>query len=152
MHTGGRGGVAERRSSRSGSVEMEREVVRQHRELDALFGEVREAFAEPDPCAEARRVLRRLSRALDAHFLQEDELYYPAIAALRPDSREQLRALGRSHDEFREELAAIDAELAADRLEPAEEAFSRFAEGFARHEAAEERILRAIDRELAAAR
>lgn len=131
---------------------MEREVARQHRELDALFGEVREAFSAPDPCAEARRVLDRLRQALDAHFLQEDELHYPAIAALRPDSREELRALADSHQKFREELAGIDAQLAAERLHAAQEAFSDFAEGFARHEAVEESILRALDREIAEAR
>lgn len=133
-------------------MEMEREVARQHRELDALFVEVREAFAAPDPCGEARRVLRRLWRALDAHFLQEDELHYPAIAAVRPDSREELRALASSHDKFRQQLGTIDDHLARERLAPAQEAFADFAEGFARHEAVEESILRALDREIAEAR
>lgn len=121
-----------------------------HRRLEVLFAEAREALEEGE-AGVAREAVARLREALEIHFEQEDSLYYPSIAALRPEHRPPLQACMDSHDGFRERLAELARHVDGGEIGEAVRLFGRIADAFARHEAAEEQVLAAVERELRAA-
>ena len=128
---------------------LEREVVEQHRRLDTLFSAVRENFvAERGPAALSSS-LGRLQEALEVHFLQEDELYYPAIWALRPEQKARLEACVAVHQQFRDLLRDLEGRTTRGELAGALQVFEALAEDFRRHEVREEEVLHDLDRELA---
>lgn len=114
-----------------------------HRVLARLMAGVRETFAAGS-VAPARASFAALREALETHFEQEDSLYYPAIRALRPDTRETLARIAEGHQQFRETFADIDARIAEGALREAATRFDAFAEAFAQHEAMEEALLASI--------
>jgi len=127
---------------------VEREVLAEHRRLDALFVEVQTAFKRPVVSEAARDAFKELGEALDTHFDQEDRLYYPAIWALRPDLKPKLHAFREEHAEFRRQLEAIEAMLASGDFEEACRAIEVLSGRFGRHEVSEEETLRSLDQEL----
>jgi len=131
---------------------VEREIRAQHRRLDALFEDARDAFADEEASEAAREAFGVLHDALATHFDQEERLYYPAIWALRPERKAELEAIVASHGEFRVRLDAIGAHLARRDLAKARRSFDHLTQAFGQHESAEERVLAELDRELAAAR
>jgi hypothetical protein len=132
-------------ADRSGERHVRESVEAAHRALEVLFGRTRDAFAARDvPLARER--FTELREALETHFEQEDRLYYPTIRALRPESREALARISAGHAEYRSAFAAIDACLAEGDLAGAAARFEEFARSFARHEEAEESLLRDVER------
>ena len=130
---------------------LEREVVRQHRRLDGVFAAVREVFVAQRGAAALALTLGQLRDALEVHFLQEEELYYPAIWALRPQQRARLEACTAVHRQFRDLLHDLDGRAARGELAGALQTFEALAEDFRRHEVREEEVLHALGGELAAA-
>jgi len=130
---------------------VEREVLAEHRRLDALFVEVQSAFQRRRASDAAREAFKALSEALDTHFDQEDRLYYPAIWALRPDLKPQLQLFSEEHTRFRRELESIEGLLATEDFEEACRAIEVLAGRFGRHELSEEAALGSLDRELGSA-
>jgi hemerythrin len=126
---------------------MNREVVAQHRRLDALFAETRAALRQGAPGA--GDCFATLANLLEAHFIQEDELYYPAIRALRPERKVALLEFTGAHRRFRELLRQIEGRLRAGSVEEAAEILEELAAAFASHEVSEEKQLHSLDRELA---
>lgn len=122
-----------------------------HRSLDGLFDSTRRSLEEGHG-ASATDAFCRLREALEAHFEQEDRLYYPPIAALRPEAREAVEHIAADHEAFRTKFGEIGAQLESGRLEEAGRAFCEFAADFSIHEAAEEKLLAELDREVSAAR
>lgn len=131
---------------------MEHEVMAEHRLLDALFADARDAFHAGDALEAARESFATLRDALETHFDQEDRLYYPAIWALRPLRKDALLAAVEAHHAFRTQLRDIDALLAEGEITDARNAFDALAAAFVKHEQQEERALASLDRELAPAR
>lgn len=129
-----------------------REVLAQHRRLDALFDEVQDSFRPEGPPEAAREALKELREALETHFDQEDRLYYPAIWALRPDLKAQLKTLVDAHGEFLGHLDRLESLLGQGEVAEARSVFEYLSAVFTRHEAAEEETLAALDREIGAAR
>jgi hemerythrin len=122
----------------------EHAILAEHRRLDALFAETRAAL-EPCDAEVARRALEDLLAALAVHFEQEDALYYPVVASLRPDHAARVRDFAAAHARFRAELAEVGRESHEGSRARAREAFEAFARAFASHEAAEEELLRSVD-------
>lgn len=129
---------------------LEREVVDQHRRLDALFAAVRESFASERGDAALSASLGRLEEALEVHFLQEDELYYPALSALRPEQKARLQACVAAHQRLRDLLHDLGGRAARGERAGAIQAFEALAEDFRRHEVREEEVLHDLDRVQAA--
>jgi iron-sulfur cluster repair protein YtfE (RIC family) len=127
---------------------LERDVIEQHRRLDALFAAVRESFAAERGEAALSASLGRLEEALEVHFLQEDELYYPAIQALRPEQRARLQACIAAHQRLRDLLHDLGGRAARGERTGAIQAFEALAEDFRRHEVREEEVLHELDRTL----
>jgi hypothetical protein len=117
-----------------------RRVATAHRHLDRLFVRTLSALRRGRIGAAARD-LDELREALEAHFLQEESLYYPPIVTLRPDTKVALEAAIHAHAEFRTSVTAIGELLGQGRHEEAALAFTAFTAAFARHEVAEERAL-----------
>lgn len=130
---------------------LEREVVEQHRRLDELFAAVRAGFVAQRGGAGLVLSVARLQEALEVHFLQEDELYYPAIWALRPGQRARLEACVAVHQQFRDLLRDLAGRATRGELTGAQQVFEALAEDFRRHEVREEEVLHDLDRELTAA-
>lgn len=126
---------------------VKKEVLAEHRQLDVLLREVRVAFAGGGAESSPREAFARLREALETHFEQEDRLYYPSIWALRPSQREPLQACVAAHIGFRSMMRQIADLLEADEPGAALEVFDAFAQGFETHEALEESVLAALDRE-----
>ena len=122
------------------------EVRTEHRRLKALFASTQEAL-RGDDAAEAIEAVTALREALDVHFEQEDALYYPTILALRPEHGERLRACMDAHEEFRTRLVRLVESTRTGPLEEALRILDEIAEGFARHESAEEQVLAALERD-----
>ena len=133
-----------------GDEGLERDVIEQHRRLDALFAAVRESFAAERADAALSASLGRLEEALEVHFLQEDELYYPAIQALRPEQRARLQACIAAHQRLRDLLHDLGGRAARGERAGAIQAFEALAEDFRRHEVREEEVLHDLDRALEA--
>jgi hypothetical protein len=130
---------------------VKRAIVEQHRLLESLFAESREALAGEE--AEAMgRVVASLRDALEAHFELEDRLYHPPIRALRPQHAETLRSIAGGHARFLVQLAAIVEGIGDGALPDARAWFEELTREFAAHEALEEGLLRAIDLEAEAGR
>jgi hypothetical protein len=143
-------GVASEHGQAPADFSLEREVRTQHRRLDALFANARDALQAGDAPVAAREALAALRGALDAHFEQEDRLYYPTIWSLRPEQKPGLLAAVDAHQDFRARLGRIEGRIDDGELEQARAGFAELAAAFARHEREEERILDALDRERAA--
>lgn len=126
---------------------MKDSIATAHRRLDALLGETRSALRAADE-ARASASFEHLRAALEAHFDQEDRLYYPSIRALRPDLKPTVEGFVAAHEKFGELLAEISASLDAGSLADAQQALEAFADAFAPHEAREEGMLLALDRDL----
>jgi hypothetical protein len=129
-----------------------REVLAQHRRLDALFDEVQDSFRPDGPPEATLEALKELREALETHFDQEDRLYYPAIWALRPDLKPQLKTLVEAHGEFLGHLDRLENLLSRGEHSEAGSVFEYLSAVFKRHEAAEEETLATLDREIGAAR
>lgn len=130
---------------------FEERVAIEHRLLEAIFAEVSAALDDGEPLPAVRDAFARLREALEAHVDQEDRLYYPAVRALRPVHRNVIGGLVGAHELFRSQLGEIDDALARGAIAEAGRALTAFIEAFGEHEAAEERLLRAIDAELSEA-
>lgn len=127
---------------------LEREVIEQHRRLDVLFAAVRESFVSQRGDAALSASLGRLEEALEVHFLQEDELYYPAISALRPEQKERLQTCVSAHRKLRDLLHDLGGRAARGERAGALQVFEALAEDFRRHEVREEELLHALESEL----
>jgi hypothetical protein len=122
----------------------EHAILAEHRRLDALFAETRAAL-EPRDAEVARRALEDLLAALAVHFEQEDALYYPVVASLRPDHAGRVRDFAAAHARFLAELAEVGRASREESRALARDAFEAFARAFAAHEAAEEELLRSVE-------
>jgi iron-sulfur cluster repair protein YtfE (RIC family) len=129
---------------------IEAQISEEHRRLAPLFERLREALGEDDPVA-VRLRFDELETELERHLGQEDQLYYPALSALRPVHRETLTHFVTDHDRFRSELEAISRWVAAGEIPRAHACFETLARGFATHEVHEEQFLRGLEAEFGSA-
>lgn len=128
----------------------ERAIAAEHRRLEAIFAEVMGALREGEPPDAIGDAFAALREAIEAHVDQEDQLYYPALRALRPEHRPAIERLIASHAQFRAHLAEVAALVAGGEVARVGAALEALLRGFAAHEVAEEGMLRALDTELGA--
>ena len=128
---------------------MEHEIAQQHRALYEFFERTGEVLTGDGHLAEKQRAVESLRAALESHLLGEEDLYFPAIASLRPAHAALIRGLVQAHRRFRELVDEALARIEAGSVSAALEALGRFEAAFLGHERQEESLLRAIDREIA---
>ena len=126
---------------------MEDSITSAHRTLDEFLERMGGALSAGDAAA-ARQAFARLREALEAHFEQEDHLYYPSIRTLRPEFEPSVGRFAKEHAAFRDATAAIQTLLEAGSLAETQRALERFRHAFALHEAAEEAMLQSLDQQL----
>ena len=112
---------------------MKDSITTAHRRLDTLLGETRSALCATDE-ARASASFEHLRAALEAHFDQEDRLYYPPIRALRPDLEPIVDGFVAANAKFGGLLGEISESLDAGSLADAQQALEAFADAFAPHE------------------
>jgi len=127
-------------------------VFAQHRRLDAMFEELLAGLRSGGPPEASRGALKELRTALEAHFDQEDQLYYPTIWTLRSDLKPQLEPMVDAHRDFKAKLDRLAGLWARGGLAEGLTLFEDLATAFQRHEQDEEEILAALDLELGASR
>ena len=122
-------------------------IAAEHRKLDTLCEGMRAALRSGDE-AQVRDAFARLRRSVEAHFDQEDRLYYPAIRALKPERKELLYGFVEAHAQFRGRFGEIASGFESDDLEHVRRGFEAFADAFAHHEVHEEELLQSLEADL----
>lgn len=117
-----------------------RRIFHQHEQLDSFFAMATAALGQAD-AGLARQAFRHFQDALEAHFEVEERTHFPAIHGLSPESDQQLAALVREHDAFRETLAGLATVVDAVDLEEANRRLHELGEKLLAHEQVEERLL-----------
>ena len=117
-----------------------RRIFHQHEQLDTFFTVATAALASADEGA-ARDAFFHFQDALEAHFEVEERTHFPALHGLAPATDEQLAALVREHDEFREILAGLARAVEARELDQAGRGLKELGVRIEAHEQTEERLL-----------
>ncbi len=116
------------------------EIRPEHYRLGLIFEETRTNLVDE----EGRAACVELREALEAHFAQEEALYYPTLWKLHPQHEGKLRGLIAAHADF---LSAVD--LLIGLLEQGESTrvragFEELQARFVSHERAEEALLQSM--------
>jgi hemerythrin len=111
-----------------------------HSRLDAWFETTRAALVGD----EAAIACEQLRDALETHFAQEEDLYFPTIWQLRPEHERRLRGLIAAHATFLEKVDQTAELVGGDRSDEAVACFEELQKLFAAHELDEESTLRAL--------
>ena len=127
---------------------IERLVAAEHGDLECVFAETLRQLRQGAEGPPLRVAFARLRNQLEAHLAREDQLYYPAMRALRPCHRDFLATMISAHDTLRQRLAEIEASLAGGGADAAFRRVESLSNLFSAHEVAEERMLHEIDREI----
>ena len=133
---------------RGGRNVVSHPLVGEHRRLDELLEALGQAFATESPAERVWEVFEQLCGELHRHFEREDQLYFPAIWALRPELKGPMEEFGGRHNWFRDQLRRIGDHLGHRDPEGAAGVLRSFDESFRIHEKLEEQILTGLDTEL----
>ncbi len=120
-----------------------RQMASQHEHLRTLIQAIADA-SEIGQVAKVQESVDRLRGAIEAHFSLEDDIFYPALHGLHPETGRELNALMREHADYLEELARLREELATDTLGAFAERFEAFSQSIAAHECREERLVASL--------
>ncbi len=111
-----------------------------HDRIDAWFETTRSVLATD----EAATACAQLRDALESHFAQEEDLYFPTLWQLRPDCEKTLRGLIAAHAVYLEKVDKTAEFIGAGRPDDAVACFEELQALFAAHEVEEEETLRAM--------
>jgi hemerythrin len=115
-------------------------VDQKHRALGEFFEETRDRLSGET----GRLACVQLRNALEAHFDQEESLYFPVVWKLCPDLKVELTGFIAQHANFLERLDKTVAHLESGALPEAQESFTALQKFFAKHELSENSILDSI--------
>lgn len=120
-----------------------RHIEAQHRNLEPLRRELHRATLQGSG-DDVLEWLARYADALLAHFALEESSIFPALYGVATSARDEIEALARDHEEFRERLAELRERL-TDGSRDELDAFERALRG---HESREESLLASLVRPL----
>lgn len=112
--------------------------------LEELYRRALRALKQGDRTA-ARAGVETLGRSLETHFALEDRVYFPALAALRPDLGPALRRLRFEHENMLAWVTDVLERMATAEGEVLAEALDKLIATFERHEGDEETMLSSLD-------
>ncbi len=115
----------------------------QHERFAPIFVELNTAVASGDTRA-AETAAFRLEGAMQAHFLLEEQIFFPALLGLFPDREPQLRMLMKDHERLRAELRALIDQILASQLQLAAKSVAACSAALLEHEACEELFVKAL--------
>jgi hemerythrin superfamily protein len=115
-------------------------IATQHRLIGSLFDGLARALSARDG-GRAERKIVGLRRVLDAHFLLEEEHYFPGVRDQRPERASDLDRLVEEHVSMRKRAEEILARLDQAEWQPATESFDALRSLFEDHEASERQLV-----------
>lgn len=115
-------------------------IATQHRLIGSLFDGLARALSARDSGTAQRKIVS-LRRVLDAHFLLEEEHYFPDMRDQRPDRASDLDQLVEEHVSMRKRAKEILAHLDQAKWEGASGAFDALRSLFDDHEASERHLV-----------
>ncbi len=118
-------------------------VAAQHERLAPIFAELNTALASGGT-REAETAAFRLEGAMRAHFLLEEQIFFPALQGLYPDREPELRMLIKEHESFRAQLRALIDQILASQLDLAAKSLADCSAALLKHEAREELFVKAL--------
>ncbi len=120
------------------------QIQSQHRRLAPLFDELSRAIAGGSE-REAQTAAFRLSGAVKAHVLLEEEVVFPAIRGLCPEQHAELEALANDHQGLAASLQSVIDLILKNQFEIAAESLESCRHAVEEHEFREESFLNALD-------
>ena len=117
-----------------------RQIGIQHRHLDGIRLELGEAVAD-GAVDSAGDAFQRYCSAVEAHFILEDEVFFPAIHGLHPEHGGELESLSREHGEFTEQLRGMADQMERAGLEAFAKSFRSYVQSLVAHEGREEQLV-----------
>jgi hypothetical protein len=79
-----------------------------------------------------------------AHFLLEEQIFFPALQGLYPDREPELRMLVTDHERLRADLRAFIDQILASQLQLAAKSIAACSAALLEHEAREELFVKAL--------
>jgi hypothetical protein len=79
-----------------------------------------------------------------AHFLLEEQIFFPALQGLYPDREPELRMLIKDHERLRAQLRALIDRILASQFQLAAKSISACSAALLEHEAREEIFVKAL--------
>ena len=120
-----------------------RQMATQHEHLRTLIHAIADSI-EVGRVAEIQESVDRLRGAIEAHFSLEDDVFFPALHGLRPETGRELNALMREHGDFLEELSRLRNGLTTGTLADFAKGYQAFSQSIAEHECREERLVASL--------
>jgi len=120
------------------------QVQSQHRRLAPLFDELRRAIAGGSE-REAQTAAFRLSGAVRAHVLLEEEVVFPAVRGLCPEKHAELESLAEDHQGLAAGLQSVVEQVLGGQFELAAGSLESCRHAVEDHEFREESFLNALD-------
>ena len=120
-----------------------RQMATQHEHLRTLIHAIADAI-ETGRVAEIQESVDRLRGAIEAHFSLEDDIFFPAVHGLHPETGRELNALMREHGDFLEDLSRLRTGLTTGTLDAFAKGYRAFTESIAEHECREERLVASL--------
>jgi hypothetical protein len=115
----------------------------QHERLAPIFAELESAVASGGT-REAETAAFRLEGAMRAHFLLEEQIFFPALQSLYPDREPELRVLVKDHERLRAQLRTLIDRILAAELQLAAKSIADCSAALLEHEAREEVFVKAL--------
>ncbi len=115
----------------------------QHERLAPIFAELTTAVASGDT-REAETAAFRLEGAMRAHFLLEEQIFFPTFQGLYPDRELELSMLMKDHERLRAELRALIDQIHASQLQLAAKSIAACSAALLEHEAREKLFVKAL--------
>jgi hypothetical protein len=119
-----------------------RQIGEQHALLGEILRALKPAIARGDT-PEARSLIERYRRAIDAHFTLEEDVFFPALHGLHPNHAKELELLGAEHAGFRLQVDRLGS-LLDGSLGEFEAKLGSYERELEVHETREERLVREL--------
>ena len=115
----------------------------QYERFAPIFAELNDAIASGDT-REAETAAFRLEGAMQAHFLLEEQMFFPALQGLYTDREPELSALVKDHEHLRAQLRALVDRILACQLQLAAKSVADCSAALLEHEAREGIFVKAL--------
>ena len=118
-------------------------LAHQHTRLDEFCSELRQRLTQ-DGARDSMSDFELFSNALDAHMEVEEEVYFPALHGVSPDSEPELEELVSEHHSLRLGVSLVEKAIAVGDTRASLAALEELAAEVSRHEKAEEELIERV--------
>jgi len=115
-------------------------IASQHRQLDVFVRKISQALRQGQR-RDCETAVYQLQGALNAHFVVEEQIVFPALHGLNSKLADQIVALERDHERLRENVDRLALAIVASDITTAQRNLEEFDTALSAHERSEEQIL-----------